>query len=70
MRGIIDEIITNDLQDGRKYQTLVIDGKKYSLWDKNYLDKYTEGDTIDFASTNKQVGDILEMEVIYQRVQA
>ena len=52
MKGTIEEIITNDLKDGRTYQTLVIDGQKYSLWDKDQFGKYTEGDSIDFEWTS------------------
>lgn len=47
-RGKIEHIWENELQDGRMYLSLIIDGEKYSLWDKKYFDKLKEGQIINF----------------------
>jgi len=36
------------LNDGRTYATLSINGERYNLWDKNYLNNLKEGDKVDY----------------------
>jgi hypothetical protein len=48
MKGIIERIYPNKLQDGREYLTLQISGGKYSLWDKKHFGELDEGMPVDF----------------------
>ena len=48
MKGKIEKIWRNELDDGRVYATLSIDGTRYNLWDKKYLNNLKEGDTVDY----------------------
>ncbi len=48
MKGIIERIYPNKLQDGREYLTLQINGAKYSLWDKKYFETLNEGMPVSF----------------------
>ena len=48
MKGVIERIYPNQLQDGREYLTLQISGSKYSLWDKKHFGELDEGMPVDF----------------------
>jgi len=64
MKGIIERIYPNKLQDGREYLTLQIGGSKYSVWDKKYFGILEEGMPVDFKfkSSGKYL-NISEIEV-------
>ncbi len=55
MKGKIAKIWMNNLDDGRTYATLSINGERYTLWDKKYLNSLKEGDTVsyDFKQSGK-----------------
>ena len=48
MKGKIEAIEIRDLEDGRSYASLVIDGEKYSLWDKDMMQRLREGDIVQY----------------------
>jgi len=48
MKGVIDKIYPRQLQDGREYLTLQINGSKYSLWDTQYFGIIEEGMPVTF----------------------
>jgi len=64
IKGKIEYIQENELADGRKYLTLTIEGKDYSLWDKKYFGKLEEGQVVDFESRKSgNYNNITEIDI-------
>ncbi len=66
MRGIIEKIWENESKKGQPYLTLLIDGERYSLWDKKHFADLEEGDEVIYQW--KQSGDFRNISAI-QRVE-
>lgn len=64
MKGKIDNIKINNLNDGRSYATLSIGGQRYSLWNKEYMEELNKGDMIEYdfkqSGKYKNITDISE----------
>ncbi len=63
MKGEIEKIWKNATADGRKYNVLQIGGVRYSLWEGDYLDKLSEGQTLEFDF--RESGDFRNISKIY-----
>ena len=48
MKGKIDKIWENESKDGKKYWVLSINGKRYSVWDEDYLNGVDEGAMVEY----------------------
>lgn len=48
MKGVIDKIWENKTKEGKKYWVLNIDGEKYSVWDKKYMEGIQEGSAVEY----------------------
>ena len=48
MLGKIEKLWQNQAQNGQPYLVLAIEGQRYSLWDREWLDKLREGDIVDY----------------------
>jgi hypothetical protein len=48
MQGTIKRIWENQSKKGETYWVLLIDGKRFSLWDRNLLQGLKEGERVDF----------------------
>ena len=68
MKGKISKIWINRLDDGRTYATLSINGERYTLWDKKYIDSLKEGDVIKYefkqAGRFKNIKNISKLQKI------
>ena len=64
MKGEIEKIWKNQTADGRRYDVLQIGGERYSLWEEDYLDKFQEGQTLEFDFRNS--GDFKNISKIYE----
>jgi hypothetical protein len=63
MKGEIEKIWKNQTPDGRKYNVLQIAGVRYSLWEGDYLDKLSEGQTLEFDF--RESGEFKNISKIY-----
>jgi len=49
MQGRINKIWENESKDGKKYWVLGIDGRRYSVWDEDYMKDLGEGSLIEYS---------------------
>jgi hypothetical protein len=52
VQGTVDKIWHNQRADGSEYWVLLIDGQRYSTWDKSLVANVQEGDLVEFAFTH------------------
>jgi len=64
MKGEIEKIWKNQTTDGRRYNVLQIGGERYSLWEGDYLDKLSEGQTLEFDF--RESGEFRNISRIYE----
>jgi hypothetical protein len=48
MKGKISKIWINELDDGRTYASLSINGERYTLWNKKYIEELQKGDEVEY----------------------
>lgn len=53
MRGRINKIWENSSKEGQKYWVLSIDGKRYSVFDGDYVDGLEEGSVVEYDANKK-----------------
>jgi len=49
VQGKVNKIWENESKDGRKYWVLSIDGKRYSVWDEDYIKGLDEGSFVEYS---------------------
>jgi len=53
MKGKIEKIWENKLDDGRTYETISVNGIRYNIWNEEYFGKLKTGDNVEFNFQEK-----------------